>query len=516
MTAAINDIQANSWTPLAEAMYNALGYYGQNKVPRLDETKTDFKTEAEDASWPDPVQYWCQDNHVLIITEGASTADVNAVVAQFAAAHDDGDGSTESVCADGLNGSTYLDNLTWFGQNATVEGATADASDLYSQLIATNKTAPDPAYAKQPVTTHIVTTGSLRSDGTGECSPATLMTNAANNGGSALLTGEDPAALEANLKSVLSDILSRVSAGSAASVISSSRSGEGAVYQAVFWPQVARGIGKDPLTWIGDVHGLFIDDQGRMWDDLDHDAKLSSEDTNGNGILDPGEDIDPDGTGPQTIDGCLNGDRRIFFYYDGDNTKICFHDPFGSDPPVCDTNLTGYCEKTGEPLPIKDFDSYLWSANQELQAIDDGDLHVNRSVDSDGRWEWDLGGLDSAIPPPAQKRYIFTWNDLDNDGVVDSDGSGDEDDEIIPVDKTVNWTGKNISDHSIFNDFKVADATEMNHLADWLRGLDNWHEDENNNDTLDLGEDKNNNGELDYVYRCRRDDCNPDICSSQP
>ena len=180
-----------------------------------------------------------------------------------------------------------------------MEGSTTNASDLYSQLIATNKAAPDPAYAKQPVTTHIVTTGSLRTDGTGECSPATLMTDAAKNGGSALLTGEDPAPLESNLKSVLSGILGRVSAGSAASVISSSRSGEGAAYQAVFWPQVTRGIGKDPLTWIGDVHGLFIDDQGRMWDDYVPDAKLSSEDTNGNGRLDPGEDIDPDGLVPR-------------------------------------------------------------------------------------------------------------------------------------------------------------------------------------------------------------------------
>ncbi len=33
---AVNLVRATSWTPLAEAMYEALGYYGQNKVPRLD------------------------------------------------------------------------------------------------------------------------------------------------------------------------------------------------------------------------------------------------------------------------------------------------------------------------------------------------------------------------------------------------------------------------------------------------------------------------------------------------
>ncbi len=55
----------------------------------MDRTKcpglilADFTTADEDAAWPDPVKYWCQDNHILIITEGASTADVNAVVQTF-------------------------------------------------------------------------------------------------------------------------------------------------------------------------------------------------------------------------------------------------------------------------------------------------------------------------------------------------------------------------------------------------------------------------------------------------
>ena len=511
VVASINATRAISWTPLAEAIYTALGYYGQNKVPRIDPLDlTDYKLPNEDTAadpWTDPVQYWCQDNHVLIITEGASTADVNAIVATFAKAHGESSESTEAVCTGGLEGSPYLDNLTYFGQNATVEGATADVSNLYTKLIATNKPAPDPAYAKQPVTTHIVTTGSLRTDGTGECSPATLMTNAADNGGSTLLTGEDPAQLEANLKSVLSGILGRASAGSAASVISSSRSGEGAVYQAVFWPKVDRALGEDPLTWIGDVHGLFIDNQGRMWDDNLRDATLRTEDKDGDGRLDAGEDIDPDGTGPEDANGCLDGDRRIFFYYDGENSKICFNDSvLSTTPPVCNTAVTGYCQKAGEPLPLKSFDKYLWSANQELQDIVEANLHVNRAVDADGRWDWN-----------SPSRYIFTWNDLDNDGIVDSNGMGGSTDEVIPLDDTVNWATKTTSHHSILDDFKVATATEMGHFRDWLRGLDTWYEVDTDGDNfLDSTEDLNNNGVRDYVYRCRRGDCDPANAATNP
>lgn len=523
LVAAINDIRATSWTPLAEAMYTALSYYGQNKVPRLDAGIPPFKLPDEgttDDPWPDPVQYWCQDNHVLLITEGASTADINPTVVTFAKSHGESGETGENVCNDGLDASPYLDNLTYFGQNATVEGTAANSSNLYTQLIATNKEPPEAAYAKQPVTTHIVTSGSLRTDGTGECSPQTLMTNAATNGGSTLLAGENPDQLEANLKAVLSDILGRASAGSAASVISSSRSGEGAVYQAVFWPKVDRALGKDPLTWIGDVHGLFIDDQGRMWDDNswgDEDGKgtLWSEDANGNGRLDAGE-----GTG------CLKGDRRVFFYSDGKETKICFNDSaWTSDPPVCDTSLTNYCDKAGEPFPIKSFNKYLWSANQVLQGIDTAHLASNRKTNpTDDRWIWGT----------SPERYIFTWNDLDNDGIVHEDeviplvssvlertwADNDKDevedsDEISFVESPVDWAEKT-SSHLIFHDFNVADNTEMNILVDWLRGIDSWYEvDMDKDGVLDPEEDSNGNGKRDD-FRCRRADCDAPSNSTNP
>ena len=519
LVAAINNARGTAWTPLAEAMYTALSYYSQNKVPRLDAATPplDFNLPGEGTSddpWPDPVQYWCQDNHVLVITEGASTADINPTVAAFAQAHGESSEVAEDVCKVGdkpspLHASPYLDNLTYFGQNATVEGAAANSSTLYTQLIATNKEPPDAAFAKQPVTTHIVTTGSLRTDGTGECSPKTLMTNAATNGGSTLLTGEDPTLLEANLKAVLSGILGRASAGSAASVISSSRSGEGAVYQAVFWPKVDRALGKDPLTWIGDVHGLFIDDQGRMWDDNDGNGELWSEDANGNGRLDKKEDIDPDGDGPGEGNNCLSGDRRVFFYSDGVETKICFNDSaWTSDPPVCDTSLTNYCDKAGEPFPIKSFNKYLWSANQVLQGIDTAHLASNRSVSSatDNRWIWGT----------SPERYIFTWNDLDNDGIVDSDGKGGANDEVIPLESSVDWAAKSSTHHSIFHDFKVADATEMNHFVDWLRGGDLYEADLDEVGVLDPEEDINGNGVRDDVYRCRRADCDAPSSSTNP
>ncbi|MFC1831923.1 hypothetical protein ACFL0S_07880, partial [Thermodesulfobacteriota bacterium] len=428
---AINDTQATSWTPLAEAVFNAIGYYGQNDEFRLD--PEDFMTAAEAAlvtpsdeelidKWADPVQYWCQENHILIISEGASTADINPLVDTFVTANAEGlvfddatDSGTDSTCADGLDGSTFLDDMTWFGQNATVTGNAANDSNLYDELLP--KYPEDPTnteHEKSTITTHIITTGTLRGELNGnECEPIEVMTQAADNGAAptGLMTGEDPDQLEDNLRAVLQSILNRASAGSAASVISSSRSGEGAAYQAVFWPEIPRDNDDDPLVWTGDVHAMFIDELGQLWDDYSSgsggNGYLYSEDTNGNGVIDPGE-----GTAPVT---CLDGDRRIFYYYNAteNRTEICFNTS-GQETGTCDPAQTVYCGAPfGEPYTIREFQDYVWSAKDELTGIADGDVIINRVVNPPtaaaglhpstlGLWSWD----------GVTKRYLFTWNDL--------------------------------------------------------------------------------------------------------
>ena len=110
LIAAINDIKATSWTPLAESIYNAIGYYTQNTALRLD---------AADFALNDPITAWCQNNNILVITEGASTADLNNTVSSFVGTAGKNDGDTEtSPCGD-LAGSTYLDDLTYYAWQGT-------------------------------------------------------------------------------------------------------------------------------------------------------------------------------------------------------------------------------------------------------------------------------------------------------------------------------------------------------------------------------------------------------------
>ncbi|SPD76288.1 Tfp pilus assembly protein tip-associated adhesin PilY1-like protein [uncultured Desulfobacterium sp.] len=396
LISAINDIKANSWTPIAEAFYNAIGYYTQNPSNLLRLDANDFQTGDDHY----PITAYCQDNNVLIITEGASTADLNPIVADFI----DTDGrndtdSNDSVTCGVLSGSPYLDDLTYYAHN----------SPNLHELLMNDET-------KKNITTHIVVAGTLRSTGTNECSPDVLLENAAENGGTELYTASDPAQLEDTLREAFYKIRAGAAAGSAASVISSSRGGEGATYQAIFWPEIDLPSGGS-VKWTGEVHSLLVDSQG-----------LLHEDTNNNNALDP------------------LTDERVIFYYDEETgeTMACY----GT------LNSDGTCNGTSKAMHEV---HYLWSAAEWLANIAptasnaDQDILVNRS----------------SYMSTEKKRYIFTWNDLDNDGIVDND-------EKLVFDTTnTDWAALAPSSRgSVTLDFGVRTIAEVEEIIDWVRGLD--------------------------------------------
>ncbi|MFZ5760449.1 MAG: hypothetical protein ACOY32_12600 [Thermodesulfobacteriota bacterium] len=460
----INDTRATSWTPLAEAMYTAIGYYTQNPAMRLDNA---------DFSLVNPVTNWCQDNHVLIITEGASTADINQQVIDFVsnAPISDGDQATDAKCTDGLDGSTYLDDLTYFAQHAP-------ADQLYpagnSQLPSDDGSLHD----KQNITTHIVATGTLRDTGDTECSPDKIMLEAAANGGTTLMVSANPAELEANLLAKFNELRQRASAGSAASVISSARGGEGAIYQAIFWPELKRldSTGTEwSVAWVGDLHSLFVDQYGFLYEDtngdrimrptedLDGDGKLDAdEDANGNGILDPGEDADNDGhldvDEDKDNDGVIDGDdRRVIIYFDSvaNRSRGCYN------TSIFDT---GICTNARELPEIR----YLWSANDWLAKISNQPLSgVMVPYDAD-----DVYHNRDTYLSNQQRRHIFTWNDLDNDGIVDQA-------EVLPfverddAGNPIDWTAFVVNNRGpIEKDFQAADNDGVRRIIRWVRGAD--------------------------------------------
>ncbi|WP_303720274.1 pilus assembly protein [Malonomonas rubra] len=408
----INRVVADTWTPLGEAMYNAVGYYRQDDSIRLD--ASDFTITADPTT--DPITNWCQANNVLLVTDGAPTADQAATMSNFI---NSTLGTTLGYTLEGatcpeLHGSTYLKDLTKF----------ANEDIWYDQTFPAGE-------ERRNVSTHIVAAGSFRESGTDACLAENLLTDAASNGGTQLYQAENFNQLGVALEAAFSNIRAGASAGSAASVISSSRSGEGAIYQAIFWPSKPSSDLNSTVEvkWAGEVHSLFIDENGYMYEDTDDDRVL--DDT----------------------------DKRVIIYFDDTTltSRACYTNPVGN---TCSDSV--------------DLDAvhYLWSANDWLAKISNSSFSL---YDEDDQYQ-----NRSSYISNARRRYIFTWNDLDNDVVVDSN-------EVIPfvsgnlasaAGSPTDWAGLTTSGARgpVANDFNVANDgnanTNINNIVDWIRGVE--------------------------------------------
>jgi len=609
----INKVRATSWTPLAEAMYNAIGYYTQNTQVRLYDT--DFQTDEDVlAGWQpgheypqraylvdsgvlyrttgggwssgasilddsvdwnvvgnvggwsdltfyparsvirwtdpntnreklyinyqqgtteakpgspagagplydagvqwepliDPVANWCQDNHVLIITEGASTADVNPVVTDFIQGaagswntvpiEDPGETTADdpaAQCTDGLQGSTYLDDLVYFAINRT------DPTDQYSPppfdlYPSDNDSIPGGDYpyalkAKKSITTQVVVAGALRDDNLAdECNPVNLMQSAANNSGSLLLRGENPSQLEAALLAFFNDLRQRASAGSAASVISSARGGEGAIYQAIFWPELTReDANQDDLSvaWAGDVHGMFLDNRGFMFEDTNGDRTLLPyEDIDGdctpsNPNYNPAKQISPTCCLPD-VDEALGEDIDNDTYFDD-----VFEDIDGDHHLDVDEDVDGDNKlDCGEDLNCNgSFDG------GEVDIDNDGVLDLTEDLNANGSFDLPQEDID------GDTRFDNVYEDVDRDGRLDENEDIDGDGRLdCGEDLNCNGiqeAGEDIDGKS--TTFMLTEDLNENGVFDAFVDVDG-------DGRRDVAEDTNGNGCVDIVNRDRR------------
>ncbi|MGD9731566.1 MAG: PilC/PilY family type IV pilus protein [Desulfamplus sp.] len=186
---------------------------------------------------------------------------------------------------------------------------------------------------------------------------------------------QNPLKLEQQLNKAFADILKRTASGTAASVISQSKSGEGAVYQAVFYPGYIDKLGNT-VNWAGDVHALFTDSYGNMredtWDKGTDDKYIRG---SGNKTLDV-----------KTVSGDNSTPDRIIIFDNGVVKKYKtevdgLFNPAGQTP-----EFTGTIEDV----------HFLWSATDWLNR-DDLDVLNQRA--------WDTATTSAT---ERLKRYIFT------------------------------------------------------------------------------------------------------------
>jgi type IV pilus assembly protein PilY1 len=316
---SIENTDPLTWTPLAESLYEATRIFrgersayngGVNYAPK------------------DPIQYSCQKNFVLILTDGESTKDENLPGTCFG-----GYGSAVSDSS-GFNVRTWMNNI------ASNEG--------YSSQACTPANSSDGTYYLEGVAywAHVT---DLRSDWSGEQSITTytvfafddspigrdILQKAAKYGGFDDKNGNDIPDLQAEwdededgspdtyfeaqegsrleqaLISAINDILKRASSGTAVSVLATSAEGAGSLFQAFFKPIVYEGIEERKRKWFGYLQGLFLDPYGNLREDTDGDHRLVLEndriitfkiDSEGNTVIERWTDTDGDGDADTKFD----------------------------------------------------------------------------------------------------------------------------------------------------------------------------------------------------------------------
>lgn len=253
-----DDITATAWTPFAEAFYDATGYFANRTDMRLN--RTDF-----DPSKP-PSQYRCQQNHVLLISDGQSTADRRTEVNSLAGLYNTL-GIEQTYSGDAWDtcpryaGSKNIDDLAWLARHRDITNFSKQPlpseEDYYSRIIYT----------------HVIFTGTASGEA-GECNAETLMNRTAANGGGHYYKIDNYRydQLKQAIYEILLAVTGATSSGTAVSVLANTGEGEGAAYQAFFYP--SRKTVDFEAKWTGYLQGLFVDAFGNIREDSNSNRAL--------------------------------------------------------------------------------------------------------------------------------------------------------------------------------------------------------------------------------------------------
>ena len=166
--------------------------------------------------------------------------------------------------------------------------------------------------------------------------------------------------LEAQINAAISAILKKSASGTSISVLASSSTGEGSIYQAFFYPSTFEGTNE--IKWTGFVQGLFVDTYGNL-----------REDRGGSGGAADGKLVYTDDNIVQTRLDTATGDVKVDRFVDADGD--------GKADSTTPYETVGLREMQG-----------IWEAGKKLALRD----------------------------LTASPRNLITWVDADNDGVVDS------------------------------------------------------------------------------------------------
>ena len=441
--------KCNTWTPLAETMYVASQYFAQEEV----ESNLDYPNQAQlfgigKNTLKDP--YWdkkearsvpCAKSFVLLLTDGASTKDakIPSGLKDFDKDSKDKTGcseSSDSNCDYPSGGTDFLDDVALYARTTDLRPDLEGDQNMYLYTVF--------AFDDDPNARSLLKDAARNggfNDLNGDGKPNGTYTDSADQrlewdqdgdgNPDTYYEASDGYTLQEQLLAAINDILKRASSGTAASVVSNSRSGEGAVYQSIFFP--ATTAGSNSVKWVGQVHALFSDAYGNLREDTNHNKKLD-----------------------------LNDDLFIVF---GDETLQKYKDINGD-------SIFDSTDEAQGPVTINGKDefgineiNYLWCSNTWLNEMTDP---VNQR---------------SYYGSTAQQRYIFTFVDANGDMAATGD-------EVKPFVSTTDPAWADVIDPNNFyayihafkpytppipatdSDFKSMVSHQIHRVIDFTRGED--------------------------------------------
>ena len=289
----INNISANTWTPLAETLYEAMMYYG-GKESAFNGNLT----------YSTPIEYSCQNNYVIIITDGMSTQDRDSVLRSICNNGDcDGDGfepGGDPAKDYSYQGSDYLDDVAKYMYD----------NDVLQDVAGDSKT-----QGTQRVMTYTIGFGLA-----GQPGAEKLLQETAQNGGGVYYSASSTAGLSEALRQILATIIedntSFVSPVLPVSPENRTFSGS-RLYMGFFKPQLG-------AFWLGNLKKYGIDDNGNVVDKNGNPATNADGSIKDNAVsfwssTADGGDVDAGGVGERLL---LRTTERNIYTYLGTNTNL--------------------------------------------------------------------------------------------------------------------------------------------------------------------------------------------------
>lgn len=310
LVSQIDSLKAASWTPFSEAFYNAIGYFAYT-APTLSKTSiriNDGTNAGQPIDFPadrNPSEYVCQQNNILLISDGVSTADQRTEVMTLAntAAYKTGAVLSGGACA-AYKGSSNLPILSWLARNKNI----SDFNTASTQM-------------RDKISTYVVYTG--QDNGVlGECNSNTLMSNTATKGGGKYYPATNYQELEDGLRRAFEEISAQAASGTAASILSNSEGSGANILQAVFYPKKVFDNATE-ANWVGEMQNLwyYVDpyvNNSTIREDTDVDYKLNVKNdyvtrfafdsASNKTMVQLYQDVDGNGTGDTAIGGLIDPD----------------------------------------------------------------------------------------------------------------------------------------------------------------------------------------------------------------